>query len=383
VTAVSALRIVHLCAPAGVGGLERIVEGLGAGLNDRGHEVSVAAVVDPGVDDPPFLKTLEAAGVRVDRVKVRGRGYLREVRQVRALLRAQAPQVLHTHGYRSDLLHGAFARRTGIATVSTLHGSSRMGGASRFFEWAQERALRDFDAVIAVSPPLADQLEAGGVPGHRIHRVSNAWRPPAPFTPRAEARRRLGIEPETFAIGWVGRLIPVKGPDLLVQALGSVAEGEVSRQRWEAHVIGDGPERGALEALSTGGDLEGRLRVHGAVPDAGLLMPAFDLLVLSSRSEGTPVVLLEAMRAGVPVVAFGVGGVPHMFPSDSAPWITPPGDPGRLAGAIRIAMADEGARMEWGRRVAEHAASVFDPDAWIRAHESVYRAALAARRKHA
>ena len=122
------LSIIHLCAPADVGGLERVVQMLAAGLSRRGHDVSVVAVVDRATRAEPFFAPLRGSTVRTIAIEIPSRGYVREVGRIRTLIRELRPSILHTHGYRSDLLHGASARRLGTATVSTLHGSSRMGG---------------------------------------------------------------------------------------------------------------------------------------------------------------------------------------------------------------------------------------------------------------
>jgi glycosyltransferase involved in cell wall biosynthesis len=369
------LSIVHVCAPAHVGGLERVVQGLATGQDARGHTVRVLAVVEPDAVVEPFAAPMRAVGVEVRVLRMAGRAYLRELREVGRILRTWAPDVLHTHGYRSDLLHGWSARRARIATVSTLHGSSRMGGVSHLFEWIQERALGRFDAVVAVSAPLVEALAGQGVPRDRIHMVPNAWTPPeAPLT-REEARRELGVSDGERVIGWVGRLIPVKGVDVLVEAL-----GRMQTSGWVARIVGDGPERAAAEARVRALDLDGAVRFLGAVPDAARLFRGLDLFVLSSRSEGTPMVLLEAMGEGLPVVATRVGGVPDVLRAPGEGWIVPPEAPDALAMALDEAVAGSDVRATRGAAARARIESTFDMAAWIRRHDAVYRAALANRR---
>lgn len=365
----------HLCAPAHVGGLERVVQGLSTGQARRGHRVVAVAVVQPGADTSAFLDPLRDGGVECVRIEIPGRGYLSELRQVRALFDSWKPDVLHTHGYRSDLLHGGVARRRGIATVTTLHGSSRMGGASHLFEWMQEWALRRFDGVVAVSAPLVRSLRARGVREERIHEVPNAWTPPDGPLPREEARRALDAPESGLLVGWVGRLIPVKGCDVFLRAVAQVEGGD-----WLAVVIGDGPERAGLEALARELGLSDRVRFLGAIPDAARLFSGLDLFVLSSRSEGTPMVLLEAMGAGLPVVATSVGGVPDVMAEDVGGWLVPPEAPDRLAEAVALAIGDAAARRDRAARGAERVRSRYDGESWISRHEDVYHAALGVRR---
>jgi glycosyltransferase involved in cell wall biosynthesis len=365
------LSIAHLCAPARVGGLERVVQGLARGQHARGHRVCVAAVVEPGADLEAFLAPLAAAGVAVHPLPVAGRRYLRERSAVRRFLESWRPDVLHTHGYRSDVLNGGMARRQGIATVSTLHGSSRMGGLSHFFEWIQERALRRFDGVVAVSAPLQAELLDRGVPRERLHLVPNAWQPLAPFLSRTQARTALGVPETGLRIGWVGRLIPIKGPDVFVEAMARLGGPE----GWSASMIGDGPERQRIEALLRTRGADGRAILHGGIPDAERLFTAFDLLVVSSRSEGTPMVLFEAMASGVPIVATAVGGVPDVL-GDGGGWLVPPEDPSALAAAMKAALSDPAERRERAGRARARLAGEYGPDLWLERHDRVYRAAL-------
>ena len=347
------------------------MQGLSAGQIALKHRVAVAAVVEPGSDTAAFFDTIRAAGVECIQIEVPGRGYLREVRAVRRILDSWRPDVLHTHGYRSDLLHGGAARRRKIATVTTLHGSSRMGGASHVFEWLQEWALRRFDAVVAVSRPLVASLLGRGVDPSRIHEVPNAWTPPQEMVAGAKGRKMLQAPEGRLLVGWVGRLIPVKGCDIFLRAL-----ARVEVEGWVARIVGDGPERDSLEGLSRSLGLDDRVEFLGAVPDAARFFKGLDVFVLSSRSEGTPMVLLEAMGAGVPVVANSVGGVPDVIEGPRNGWLVPPEDVDALASALTQSLDDPGARKARAEEAETRVQDRYGFDPWIRAHDRVYRSAL-------
>ena len=361
------LRILHVAAPAAVGGMERVLQALASGHARRGHSVSVAVVLSPGAPGPPWLESLAGAGVDLVTLRVPGRRYLRERATIGDLCRRLAPEIVHTHGYRPDVLDAPVARGLGIATVTTVHGFTGGGWKNRTYQWLQRRTLRRFDAIVAVSRALREELLKYGVSSRRLHLVRNAWAPTVAPLERAEARRRLGIENGRLHIGWVGRLSREKGPDVLLDALPRLADLPLT-----VSFVGTGPQRAPLVERARALGLSDRVRWHGLVPDAERLFPAFDLFVLSSRTEGTPIVLFEAMAARVPIVATRVGGVPDVVgPAESL--LVPPERLGAVADAIR-AVHERPLR---AARTAEAArarlAREFALEPWLDRHETLYR----------
>jgi glycosyltransferase involved in cell wall biosynthesis len=310
---------------------------------------------------------VEAAGVEVHLIHAGGRAYLQERRLTMKLIRDWRADVVHTHGYRADVVTGMAAARAGVPTVSTVHGFTGGDIKNRFYELLQLRAFRRMDAVIAVSSPLRQKLIQAGVAAPRVHRIRNAWAPPSPSLSRHEARAVLGLPDSDTIIGWVGRLSPEKGADLFLQAL--------ARGPWLASVIGDGRAGGELRRTAEVLGLADRVRWHGLVPSAGRLVSAFDLLVLSSRTEGTPIVLFEAMEAGVPIVASAVGGVPDVLGPDEA-LLVPPGDPDRLAEAMRAVFGDLAGAAARASRARARLATDFAAGPWLDQYESLYHSLL-------
>jgi len=358
--------ILHVAAPSDVGGLERVVQGLAREQSRAGHDVHVAAVLTEPAADHPFFAPLTEAGVETHTVVAGSRGYQRERTAVAELCRRWRPTVVHTHGYRPDVLDAGVARRAGIPVVTTVHGFTGGDWKNRVYEWLQCRAFRRFDAVVVVSQPLKTRLARAGVAPERIHVVPNAWRP-GPALDRAAARRTLGLAPEAFVVGWVGRLSREKGPDVLLEALGHVADLPLV-----ASVIGDGAERRPLAAQARRLGLDGRVRWHGVVPDAAPLFAAFDLFVLSSRTEGSPMVAFEAMAAGVPVIATGVGGVPEMLSPEEAV-LVPPDHPAALAAAIRAAYRAPAAARARAGRARERLCRDFGTEPWSERYDGIYQ----------
>jgi len=359
--------IMHVVAPGEFGGLERVVQTLGRGLRGLGHDVHVLAVAVGKDTAQPFLAPLSEAGVSTHTLAVPGRGYLGERAAIAGVLRHVSPDVVHTHGYRADVVDAGVARGLGTPVVATVHGFTGGGWRNRTYEWLQCRAFRRFDAVVAVSRPLVGRLERAGVPRSRIHEVPNAWRPITPPLDRDAARRALGLAPEGFTVGWVGRLSQEKGPDILLHALVHLRDLPI-----RVSVLGNGPEQRSLAVQAQHLGVERQVHWHGIVPDAGRHFAAFDVFVLSSHTEGTPIVLFEAMAAGVPIVATRVGGVPDVLsPAEAA--LVAPADPVALAAAIRAVYRDPALGRERAQCASTRLLRDFAVEPWLDRYAAIYR----------
>jgi glycosyltransferase involved in cell wall biosynthesis len=360
------LVVLHVLAPAPFGGLERVVAALATGHGARGLDVHVAGVFEGGGRVTP-LPIDGAPGVTQHILTIPRRRYDIERRDVAALGRAIGASILHTHGYRPDVVDAPLARRLGARCVTTVHGFTGGGLKNRLFERLQVRAFHRMDAVVAVSRLLATQLAARGVPPARLHVIPNAWAGlGAPPEDRAAARAALGVARDVPVVGWVGRLSREKAADVLLEALPHVGGA------WHAVFVGTGPEQPRLEARAAALGLAQRITWRGDMPQAGRYFPAFDVFVLSSRTEGTPIALFEAMAAGVPVVATRVGGVPDVVTEREA-WLVPPEHAGALAAAVQEALdrpVPAAARAAAARTRLDAA---FGAAAWLDRYESLYR----------
>jgi len=359
-------RVLHAIAPGPVGGAESAVLGLTAGLVEAGVEVVLAVLAD--ASSGPFIERARAEGRKVEVVDAPGRNYLRDWSQLRRIIRVLDPHLVHTHGYRADMMGFLAGRSDGRSIVATAHGFTDGPRKNRLNQWLAMRALERDDAVIAVSTPLATRLASMGVPADRIVTIPNAWRPPSlPPLDRAAARARLGLDGEGLLLGWVGRLSHVKGADIALAALARL-------RNKSAHLVfvGDGPDRPALEAQAVALGIPSRVRFAGLVPQASSILPAFDVLVLSSRSEGTPIILLETIHAGVPIVATAVGGVPDLLTAGTA-LLVGPNNPVALSIAMDDALSDRSAADVRASAARARVAEYFSPGEWVSRHLAVYQ----------
>lgn len=367
------MRILHILVPAEAGGLETVVKWLASSQRRMGNDPHVAPIVLNEAVWESFVQPLVESGVDVHPIPLAPRAYLQQRVKIGALCKTLRPDVIHTHGYRADVLHVGTARRLRIPAVTTVHGFVGGDRKNRLYERIQTFTFRRFDAVVAVSRLQMDDLIKSGLPEARLHLLPNAWGGVSDPLDPAEARRQLQVAEDRFHVGWVGRLSREKGPDVLIDGLSDLHD-----LPHVVSVVGDGPEGDSLKQQAAEAGVDQYIRWHGMVPDAARLLAGFDVLVLSSRTEGVPMVLLEAMSAAVPIVAAAVGGIPDVVTEKEA-LLVPPEDPQALAASIRDVAADPlGARAR-AEAARQRLLADFSMTQWVNRYDAVYRQVLSAR----
>ena len=365
------LTVLHVLAPAAFGGLEQVVVTLATGQQSRGCSVHVAAIVGTNSAELPMMPPLRAAGVTVHKLAFPGRAYRAQLVALQDLCARVSPDVIHTHGYLPDFL-GALLHRPSrrTALVTTVHGFTGGGLKNRLYEALQRRTFGRFDAVVAVSRKLATQLARGDDQSERIRTIPNACAPMPNVVEPSSARQVLGIPEGGFTVGWVGRISPEKGLDILIHALALLRDVPV-----RLTVVGDGSEKNKMQALADQLSVAPRIAWAGVVTDVSQLLGAFDVLVISSRTEGTPIILLEGMSAGVPIVTTAVGGIPDVVSGSEA--ILVDTSPEAVAKGIREVYRNPQAARGRAVLAKELVRSAGGIDDWLARYESVYASARA------
>jgi glycosyltransferase involved in cell wall biosynthesis len=333
------------------GGSERVGVDLALEFKRRGYQVVCFALHG---SDGPMRAELERAGIRcLDLNYQRFRGSLRRLRYYWTLwrmLRKERVRALHVHHHGAMILCGIPARLAGISRiVMTEHGLQAL------MERPQARRLTVRYCRFASDITVVEQTQADyfhrqlGFPVSKLHVVANGVRVPARSAANVELKRReLAIPAGIFAFFYVGRLNPVKDLGTLLQAFAALPTDLAARSR--LYLVGDGPERARLEARAADLGLPGRAIFLGARNDVSEVLMAADAFVMSSKSEGLPMVLLEAMAAGVPCVATAVGGIPDLFGEDRGLSV-----PAQDAPALARAMASVASSPELRERLVTNA----------------------------
>jgi glycosyltransferase involved in cell wall biosynthesis len=220
--------------------------------------------------------------------------------------------IWHGHDYKSNALGLLVKRFHPMKLVTTAHGFTRETWRTRLYYHVDNLAMLGYDQVIAVSPPLVKHCAYHGVNPDRLTYIPNAIDSAeyARSNNTQDAKRAVGLPPDRFAIGVIGRLSPEKGVD---RAIAMMPHLLAEYPRVELHLIGDGPQRRELQALAGQLGVANAIRWWGWQSDARPIYEMLDTLLLPSRTEGLPNVVLEAMAMGVPVAATDVGGVSDLL----------------------------------------------------------------------
>lgn len=380
------MKIVHVIGRLNVGGAALSVLELAAGQRRRGHEVLVVAGTIPaGEESMEYVARdlgVPTLHLPVLRRTVSVGGDVAAIRALHRLVRERRPDVLHTHtskagttGRVAALLAG---RRRPSAVVHTFHGhvlSGYFGAPKALVYRLVERGLaRATDRIVAVSDEVRDDLVRLRIaPPDKIAVVHYGFDLDSRLgsgEARDELRRQTGAGPDDFVIGWAGRLSEIKRPLDLVRTAAKV-DGSI------LVLAGDGELNEAVRQLAAELGIEHRVRLLGYVENIGEWYSAFDAFLLTSANEGAPVVAIEALAAGVPVVATDAGGTRTVVDDNETGFLAAVGDVDALAAHLGRLRDDPALRASLGATGATRMRERFSTERMVDDIEAVYAKILA------
>jgi glycosyltransferase involved in cell wall biosynthesis len=330
------MKVLHVHRIGGIGGSERHLLTLLPALAERGVDVSFLGLDDPARAPDPFYDALRVPYQRLSAPRDIDPLLARRVRSA-----TRRADLVHTHLVHADV-YGAIGARL---LVSTKHNDDPFRAGS--FRFVERLLARRADRVIAITAALARfQIERVGLPPDKVEvihygldDVPRAWgaNPPDP------------VPQDARVVLCICRLEQQKGVDVAVRALSDVDDAHLV-------VLGEGPERPELERLAR--ELEVPVYLPGRVPDVSAWLRRASLLVHPARWEGFGLALLEAMLAGLPVVATRVSSIPEIVADGETGVLVPPDDPAALARAVNRVLTDPSGYGERGRERARREFSV-------------------------
>jgi glycosyltransferase involved in cell wall biosynthesis len=342
-------RLLILDTELEMGGKERLLYEFVARADRSRFQIAVCCLKPGGY----FKDKLVAMGVPFYDNLLHHRFDALAFRELECVIRTEKSQIVETFAHPNTVIFSFLAKLRSLVerVVVSYHavGTDAHGAVVRPY---LRPLLRRLDAHIAVAEIQKRQLvDVEGLRADTVRVIHNGvdtglFRP-ADAGERGAVRRALGVGPSDVVLMAVGSLKPVKAMDVLLRAAAPLMR---SHDRVRLVVVGDGPDRAALGSLARDLGIADRVSFLGLRTDVDTLLRAADAVVLASRSEALPTVLLEAMATGLPVVATRVGGVPEVVEQDGSGVLVPPDDAGALGVALERVVADEALRTRWGRR---------------------------------
>ena len=294
-------------------------------------------------------------------------------RRVRARVQRDDYDIVQSQHEKSDLINALLPRRAGLHTISNRRdmGFQKSARVSALFR----KLNRRFDRIVAPSQTIVDKLvDDENAERTRCRTIpngvdTNVFRPADPDR-RHAMRAELGFADSDVLIGIVASFTFVKRHVDLLAAFAVVTKSHPTARLL---LIGDGPLRGEVETQIAQLGLGKNVSLLGPRSDVDKILPALDVFVLSSNTEGLSNAILEAQACGLPVVATAVGGNPDLVHAGKTGWLVPPESPAELARALSEAVAQPQAAREFGTHARAHVLREHSIDAMVLAYEHLYR----------
>jgi glycosyltransferase involved in cell wall biosynthesis len=316
------MRVMHVHRIRGIGGSERHLLTLLPALAERGIEPVLV-----GLDDPAWSGADFYGALRVPSVRLRSSRDVDPALLLR-LARVLRADVVHTHLVHADVYGGVAAKLRGARLVSTKHNDDPFRAGP--FRYVERGLSRLADRVIAITDSLRRfTIEEVGVPATKVETIHYGL----DELPEAWGENpRDGVPANARILLAVSRLTPQKGIDTAIRALPSLPDDAL------LVVLGEGPDRARLERLARELGVERRVLLAGRLPDVAAWLRRATVFVHPARWEGFGLAVLEAMLAGLPVVATSVSSLPELVADGETGFLVPPDDPRALADALRLAL---------------------------------------------
>jgi glycosyltransferase involved in cell wall biosynthesis len=367
------IRACLVVGQLGLGGLEKQAYLLATGLARREFDVSVISLSAGGAWAERFV------GAGLSLIQLERRGHL-EIRRLFALVRALRtirPDLVYSFNYPTTV----YARLAGLlASVPVLITGERCVSLRSVERFLERMLVRVTECVICnAEAVLRDRVDRFGLPAHKVITIYNGVEPgkqPGPCE-RGVARKALGLGKDSCVVGTIARLDDDKNLSMMIE-VAALCRGEAPQVRFCA--IGGGPREDSLRAEIRERGLEDVFLLAGPRESAHDLLPAFDIFVLTSRSEGLPNAVMEAMVSSLPCVCTDVGGCRELVEEGLSGYLVPAGDSAAMAGRVRELLRNPGLRERMGSRGRDRILKDFSVARLVERTDRVLREILDARR---
>ena len=363
------IRTLQFTCPSGFYGAERWILALASHLTDQNVVCDLAVTMEPGQGQLELVERYTAEMGRTFELPMKHRFDWTVVGKLRHLLQQEKYDIIHTHGYKSDILGVLAAKRAKAFSISTPHGFENAADWKlRTYMWLGGKAFRYFDRVAPLSSQLCDDVARLGVSADKLCYIQNGVDLSEVDAVRA-SRSDKSHTKSRQRIGFVGQLISRKNVKDLIDVFEMVA---LHRPNIELFILGDGEERVLLEEYASQTSCHDKIQFLGFRDDRLQLLKSFDLFAMTSSLEGIPRCLMEAMAMGVPVVAYDIAGVDQLIEHERTGLLAPLGDKETLANYWRDVLSNQDLATRLAKAAKETVESQFSAQRMADEYASLY-----------
>ncbi len=323
------MRVLHVISSCGMYGAESVILNISRTLNENSHRSTLGVFLNSSNPNLQLHEIAAREGVESHLIPCKSRIDWSAVIRIRELAAQTGADVVHAHGYKADLYVYFALRASKIPLVSTCHTWYDIDAKDYLYGCVDRFILRSYASIVAVSEGVREYLLRAGVQPNKIDMIRNGIDLRVFEHASPVVKEELGWN-SFLLVGLVGRLSEEKGVDVFL-----ASAVDVLSQLPDAKfvVVGDGPDRVKLDALVDELGIRSSVHMLGRRDDMPAVYASLDLMVSSSRREGLPMAILEAMASRLPVVATAVGGVPTIILDDKTGVLVPTVEPALIAAA--------------------------------------------------
>ena len=363
------LNVLQMGSPSGLYGAERWIITLIKHLDPEKIKSYVVSIKDENGLDVPLCVETEKLGFSSHVLESYGKINFSGVNKLRAFIERNSIGILHTHGYKTDLIGLLASKGTSCKIVTTPHGWTKDPDFKLLIYEAIDRiSFPFFNAVVPLSDELFSSLSL--IPGlkKKLYLIKNS-------VDTREIDEISSVVPEisslkeqgAFVIGYIGRLTHGKGLDVLIKCVADYGDSN-----WHVAIIGEGEQEKKLKDMVTEMNLNDKITFFGFRPDRLSFLKGFDLFALPSRSEGIPRCIMEAMGAGIPVVASDIPGCRHLVENEKTGLLFETDNPASLASAIKKIQSVNSLKRELSDRGKKNIYENFSAARMAREYEELF-----------
>lgn len=364
------MRILMLTSSSGLYGAERMILSLAEFLMQNKNFVYLVCLRSIFKSKPEIYLQAKKKNIPAYLLYCQNKLDMRIILKLKNFIKKEGIRIIHSHNYKSNLYGLIVSKISKVPIVATLHGWTKESLKIKLYEMLDKVVIRGMDCIVAVSSSINEKLKRMGLEkktffipnGVDTERFNS-------LNCQADLRHFYGLNESDLVIGSVGRLTSEKGFIFLIKAFAKV-HSKISNLK--LLIIGDGPLREILEKEIAKLNLKEKIILAGYRKDIESFYPLMDIFVLPSLSEGLPLVLLEAMSVGLPVIATRVGGIPYVAGNGEA-ILVPPASIEELEKAILFLIKNPFLRKELGKKAKEKVTSQFSLKKCLEEYLKVYK----------